>query len=87
MRKLLKNAHVSVVIAVLLASVFAVLPAEIKASPGPRIYMDDPYGPDGQYIFTTSNVITPFNVTIWVESAEPFDMNMFQTSMTTATSM
>ena len=78
MRKLLKNASVSVIIAVLLASVFAVLPAEIKASPAPRIYMDDPYGPDGQYIFDTNNIITPFNVTIWVESAEPFDMNMFQ---------
>jgi len=78
MKKLLKTSSMFAIAVILLTSMFAVLPVNVGASPGPTIFLEDPYGPNGQYIFDTTNVTTPFNVTIWVESSEPFDMNMFQ---------
>lgn len=79
MGKLLRNVDTGIIALILLTSILAVFPANVGASPGPRIFLEDlPYGKNGQYVFDTTNVTTPFNVTIWVDTTAPFQMNMFQ---------
>jgi hypothetical protein len=78
-KKLSKGLIVSV-IAMLLVSTFAVF--QVQALPGPVIYLEDPYGPGGQYKWDTSTVPAQFNVTIWVTNTVAWKLMMWQLCIT-----
>ena len=77
--KLIKVLAVAVT-AMLLAGIMPMIPLTTAQYPGPVIYMEDPYGPGGQYKWDTETVPAKFNVTIWVTNVSK--LMMFQVYIT-----
>jgi hypothetical protein len=83
MNKKLSKRLIVPVIAMLLASTFAMF--TVQAYPGPIIYLSDLYGhsyptPEVKYAWDTSTVPVKFNVTVWVTNVSK--LMMFQVYIT-----
>jgi hypothetical protein len=83
MNKGLSKGLIVSVIAMLLASTFAMF--TVQAYPGPIIYLSDSYGhsyptPEVKYAWDTSTVPAKFNVTVWVTNVSK--LMMFQVYIT-----